>query len=59
MLTYHLIKAVYYIATDVTSAITIINKDIVLVVSSVLSVVSLVLLFGVTWYYIPVITGTS
>ena len=31
-----------------TSAI---NKDIVLVVSLVLSVVSLVLLFGVTWYF--------
>ena len=28
-----------------------INKDIVLVVSLVLSVVSLVLLFGVTWYF--------
>jgi len=28
-----------------------INKDIVFVVSSVLSVVSLVLLFGVTWYF--------
>ena len=27
------------------------NKDIVLVVSLVLSVVSLVLLFGVTWYF--------
>ena len=30
---------------------TIVNKDIVLVVSLVLSVVSLVLLFGVTWYF--------
>ena len=29
----------------------VINKDIVLVVSLVLSVVSLVLLFGVTWYF--------
>ena len=28
-----------------------INKDVVLVVSLVLSVVSLVLLFGVTWYF--------
>ena len=28
-----------------------INKDIVLVVSLALSVVSLVLLFGVTWYF--------
>ena len=28
-----------------------VNKDIVLVVSLVLSVVSLVLLFGVTWYF--------
>ena len=28
-----------------------INKDVVLVVSIVLSVVSLVLLFGVTWYF--------
>ena len=28
-----------------------INKDIVLVVSLVLSVVSLVLVFGVTWYF--------
>ena len=28
-----------------------INKDIVLVVNLVLSVVSLVLLFGVTWYF--------
>ena len=28
-----------------------INKDIVLLVSLVLSVVSLVLLFGVTWYF--------
>ena len=28
-----------------------INKDIVLVVSLVLSVVSLVLLFGMTWYF--------
>ena len=28
-----------------------INKDIVLVVSLVLSAVSLVLLFGVTWYF--------
>ena len=28
-----------------------INKDIVLVASLVLSVVSLVLLFGVTWYF--------
>ena len=27
------------------------NKDVVLVVSLVLSVVSLVLLFGVTWYF--------
>ena len=27
------------------------NKDIALVVSLVLSVVSLVLLFGVTWYF--------
>ena len=28
-----------------------VNKDIVLVVSLVLSVVSLILLFGVTWYF--------
>ena len=28
-----------------------INKDVVLVVNLVLSVVSLVLLFGVTWYF--------
>ena len=28
-----------------------VNKDIVLVVSLVLSIVSLVLLFGVTWYF--------
>ena len=28
-----------------------INKDVVLVVSLVLSVVSLVLLYGVTWYF--------
>ena len=28
-----------------------INKDVVLVVSLVLSLVSLVLLFGVTWYF--------
>ena len=28
-----------------------VNKDTLLVVSSVLSVVSLVLLFGVTWYF--------
>ena len=28
-----------------------VNKDVVLVVSLVLSVVSLVLLFGVTWYF--------
>ena len=28
-----------------------VNKDVVLVVSSVLSVVSLVLLFCVTWYF--------
>ena len=28
-----------------------INKDVVLVVSLVLSVVSIVLLFGVTWYF--------
>ena len=28
-----------------------INKDVVLVVSLVLSIVSLVLLFGVTWYF--------
>ena len=28
-----------------------INKDVVLVVSLLLSVVSLVLLFGVTWYF--------
>ena len=28
-----------------------INKDIVVVVSLILSVVSLVLLFGVTWYF--------
>ena len=30
---------------------TIVNKDIVLIVSLVLSVVSLVLLFGVTWHF--------
>ena len=30
---------------------TTVNKDIVLVVSLVLSVVSLVLLFGVTWHF--------
>ena len=29
----------------------VINKDVVVVVSLVLSVVSLVLLFGVTWYF--------
>ena len=29
----------------------VINKDIVLVISLVLSVVSLVLLLGVTWYF--------
>ena len=32
-------------------AMTAINKDVVLVVSLVLSLVSLVLLFGVTWYF--------
>ena len=37
-----------YLAKIVMAAI---NKDVVLVVSLVLSVVSLVLLFGVTWYF--------
>ena len=32
-------------------AMTATNKDVVLVVSLVLSLVSLVLLFGVTWYF--------
>ena len=53
MLIYHPIKAglsscVSHLTSAMASAI---NKDIVLVVSLVLSVVSLVLLFGVTWYF--------
>ena len=35
----------------VVAVMVAINKDVVLVVSLVLSVVSLVLLFGVTWYF--------
>ena len=35
----------------VVAVMAAINKDVVLVVSLVLSVVSLVLLFGVTWYF--------
>ena len=38
-----------YNSTVVVMAAT--NKDVVLVVSLVLSLVSLVLLFGVTWYF--------
>ena len=38
-----------YNSTVVVMAVT--NKDVVLVVSLVLSLVSLVLLFGVTWYF--------
>ena len=38
-----------YNSTIVVMAAT--NKDVVLVVSLVLSLVSLVLLFGVTWYF--------
>ena len=35
----------------VVAVMAAINKDVVLVVSLVLSIVSLVLLFGVTWYF--------
>ena len=34
-----------------TTVMAAVNKDIVLVVSLVLSIVSLVLLFGLTWYF--------
>ena len=39
-----------YVASHV-AMMAAINKDIVLAVSLVISVVSLVLLFGVTWYF--------
>ena len=41
----------HYLSFLASRMASIINKDIALVVSIVLSVVSLVLLFGVTWYF--------
>ena len=43
------LAAIFYTVAVVVMAAT--NKDVVLVVSLVLSLVSLVLLFGVTWYF--------
>ena len=39
------------VSTFLHAVMAAINKDVVLIVSLALSVVSLVLLFGVTWYF--------